>query len=214
MLYKKWHLSILGCLCNIFQTVIHIYLVQSSICLPWYSSTYPAQKLVHVYFFSPETVCSRDRMLQFCLYCNFTVLCIVLWRSHVLCGKLYAARFGVGRTRKHSGELFFTFIAIGNDPDWASGRQLLCILFCILLLAAFLSAQLCEELNICLRLEGLSQLLLSSFLNRSNSFRFCLSPDSLCSVSIRQVTQHLLKLNQWNECLETIRKEIYGTDPS
>lgn len=146
----------------------------------------------HQRLFAPGTECSNSA---------YTV---------ASCMQLGLVREGLGNIQVNSSSLSLPWEMIlieqVADSFFASSE--------FLLVAAFLSAQLCEELNICLGLEGLPQLLLSSFLNRPNSFQFCLSPDSLCSVSVRQVTQHLLKLNRWNECLETIRKEICGTDPS
>lgn len=57
--------------------------------------------------------------------------------------------------------------------------------------------------------EGLSQLLLSSFANRPNSLQFCTACLFFCFCKTVDTT--LVEVESM-KCLETTRKEIWGTD--
>lgn len=69
------------------------------------------------------TQCSNSAHIvssQHCVLLYGGAMCCV-----ASCVQLGLVREGLGNI---AGEPFFTFIAMGNDPDGARGRQLLCIL--------------------------------------------------------------------------------------
>lgn len=128
MLYRQWHLSILGCLHNIFK-LLFIF-TQSTLVFACHGTVVPAQhrgwyKYIsfHQKLSTAGTECSSSAHIvnsQHCVLFYGGAICCV-----ASCVQLSLVWEGLENI---AGELFFTFTAMGNDPDGANGRQLLCIL--------------------------------------------------------------------------------------